>query len=161
MPSNKIRSIEGVPIIYSFLLRKAAFTVPGVGIFASPSMHNDLETLKHEFGHILQARKWGHRYFFQVVGPTSIRNYYKFSKRNPEIYDRTWTEWSANYLSYKYFGEPADWNKTFFPISPLPDNPASFSPHSDGLDDFLRNWILGELYPEGLKRFYNSPFNKE
>jgi hypothetical protein len=142
MPANKIRSIEGIPIIYSFLLRKAAFTVPGIGIFASSSMGNDMETLRHEFGHILQARLWGLRYFFLVVGPTSIRNYYQYSKRNPEIYDRTWTEWSANYLAYKYFGEPADWDSILFPITPGTDNPSSLPPKAKSFEDFLENRIM-------------------
>ncbi|HQJ90155.1 MAG TPA: hypothetical protein PLB70_06035, partial [Paludibacteraceae bacterium] len=30
---------------------------------------------------------------------------------------KTWTEWSANRLSWEHFGRPADWNMLCFPIS--------------------------------------------
>ena len=28
----------------------------------------------------------------------------------------TWTEWSANLLSYDYFGQPEDWDEIRFPL---------------------------------------------
>ena len=48
-------------------------TVPGVGIFVGPGGINDVDLLKHEFGHILQARKWGAGVFYGDVAPASLR----------------------------------------------------------------------------------------
>ncbi|MBN1184619.1 MAG: RHS repeat-associated core domain-containing protein [Bacteroidales bacterium] len=98
----------------------AAMTVPGVGIFVGPGGINDVDLLKHEFGHILQARKWGAGVFYGDVAPASLR-YAKYANSDPYYsnldYMSNWTEWSANYLSYKYF--KGNFNTTAYPISPV------------------------------------------
>jgi hypothetical protein len=84
----------------------AAMTVPGVGIFVGPGYINDVDLLKHEFGHILQYRKWGAKIFWGEVVPSSLM-YANYANRDPAYsnldYMSNWTEWSANHLSYKYF----------------------------------------------------------
>ena len=42
----------------------AAVTIPGIGIFVGRGMEDDLDLLRHEFGHILQFRKWGFLFFW-------------------------------------------------------------------------------------------------
>jgi hypothetical protein len=136
-----ITSIEGVKIRYINFFDRSAFTLPGVGIFANYSCRYDLQLFMHEFGHVLQARKWGIQYYYEVVGPTSVLNYNKYNS-NWWIYNRTWTEWSANLLSYIYFLKPTEWDPFLFPLSPGSSHTDTFSPDSDGPGDFLINWIL-------------------
>ena len=142
--SGSYTSFEGVQIISSSLLDEgSAFTVPGVGIYIHPSVSNDRDLLRHEFGHILQARAWGPAYYFCVVAPTSYRSYKNWLK-NPGSFshDDTWSEWSASRLSYEYFGQPADWRRKEYPIYPVNFRSDSWSPDSNGPFDFLFNWVL-------------------
>lgn len=46
--------------------RRAAGTVPGVGIFVNPLDKYNVNLLRHEFGHILKAHEWGDDFFFGV-----------------------------------------------------------------------------------------------
>lgn len=150
-----ITSIEGVKIRYSYFInRGTAFTLPGVAIYANPSLCHNLQLFMHEFGHVLQAKEWGLLYYYEVVGPTSMKNFRKYSN-NWTIYDRTWTEWSANKLSYLYFGKPGYWDPIKYPLSPGSSNIDTFSPDSDGPGDFLINWIYGENHPKGLNKYYS------
>ena len=57
---RKMNSIENVRIftIPGFLL-KGAFAFPGLGIFVQRAHMNNKNLLMHEFGHILQFRKYG------------------------------------------------------------------------------------------------------
>ncbi len=91
----------------------AAFTLPGVGIFVNPRDVYNLDLLRHEFGHVLQAREWGMAFFYGTVVPVSLE-----STQNGFRHQETWTEWYANKLSYEYFGRPTDWNMTRYRISP-------------------------------------------
>jgi hypothetical protein len=127
-------TIEGVPIIQSSLLTEySAFTVPGVGIYAHPYVAHDLDLLRHEFGHILQARMWGNNFYYTEIVPASVKSY-RLSLKYPQYnHSETWTEWTANRLSYNYFGQPKNWDFDFYPISPgtsfrPPIDPGRYSP---------------------------------
>lgn len=100
----------------------AAFALPAIGIFVNPTDVSNIDLLRHEFGHMLQARLWGHLFFYSTVVPVSVASAHK---ANATSYDHqhTWTEWSANLLSYKYFKAPANWNMKRYPVSP----PVSFT----------------------------------
>jgi hypothetical protein len=103
---------------------ESGMTLPNVGIFINPAQTKNKDLLRHEFGHILQHRKWGNEYYSDVIIPTSVNS-------TLDKYDHmsTWTEWSANYLSYMWFNQPKDWNFTDYPIAPTnPSNPRSSFP---------------------------------
>lgn len=122
----------------------AAMTVPGIGIFVGPGGINDVDLLKHEFGHILQYQKWGAKVFWGDVAPSSLRfaNYGNKNSHYTQLdYMSNWTEWSANYLSYKYF--EGDFNTTFYPISPVNRGKGinNFPPFVNGPIDFYFNWL--------------------
>ena len=101
----------------------AAFALPGVGIFVNPSDVNNIDLLRHEFGHILQARLWGHLFFYRTVVAVSVASAHKANTTTRYNHQHTWTEWSANLLSYNYFKAPANWNMKRYPINP----PISFT----------------------------------
>ena len=46
------------------LKRRAAIAIPGIGIFIHPTDINNTDLLRHEFGHILQRKKFGFFFFF-------------------------------------------------------------------------------------------------
>ena len=47
---------------------QCAVTLPGIGILVSPDVTEDVALLRHEFGHILQRRKFGWLFFrFWIV----------------------------------------------------------------------------------------------
>lgn len=98
--------------------RGAAMTIPGIGIFVGPNDKNDISLLRHEFGHILQYRKWGAIVFWFKIAPASLRSVYKERKNKLHNHMESWCEWSANELSYQYFNSPADWEHNFYPILP-------------------------------------------
>jgi RHS repeat-associated protein len=111
---------EGVMIIDSTigdLKYGAAFTLPGVGIFlskdfwAEKSAKSLRDLLKHEYGHILQAEKWGKEFFYQIVSPISLNS----AKKYGADHKYTWTERTANYFSREYFINES-WNYFEFPI---------------------------------------------
>lgn len=97
--------------------RGAAMTIPGVGIFVGKQGYDNKALLMHEYGHILQYRMWGFWFYWFRIAPVSLKSAYLASKKGI-IHQHSWTEWSANRLSYFYFNQPADWNQRFFPIEP-------------------------------------------
>lgn len=116
--TQKFVSIEKVKIFYfpKFLL-KGAFAFPGIGIFVNEIYTGNKNLLMHEFGHILQFRKYGFFVFWLKIAPASF-----FSAMKSRIYLRhqhklTHTEIDANLLAYNYFNKPADWNFGQFPIN--------------------------------------------
>jgi hypothetical protein len=115
------------------LKNRAAIALPGVGIFVHPKDVNNLSLLRHEFGHILQAKKWGKLFFYRSIAKESILSADR-SNRDPEfIHQHTWTEWTANRLSYYFFRRPNDWDMKSYPICP----PLDGRPGSDW-PEFLR-----------------------
>ena len=88
----------------------SAFCLPGIGITVHPSRKEDLDLLRHEFGHVLQARRFGTFYFYLVIAPMSLCSA-AFSSF--EAHQRFWTETQANMLSFRYFEKPANWNNSY------------------------------------------------
>jgi len=96
--------------------RGAAGTLPEVGIFVNPSDKYNEDLLRHEFGHILQARKWGMDFFYRTIVSESIKSANRANEINdPSKYNHhdSWTEWTANFFSWHYFGKPSDWNPSY------------------------------------------------
>ncbi len=98
----------------------AAFTLPGVGIFVNPRDLYDVDLLSHEFGHVLQARIWGNQFFYGTIVPISVQSANEANNDRTFDHMQTWTEWTANWFSYHYFGAPSNWDFKNYPIEPTP-----------------------------------------
>ncbi|MFM7858437.1 MAG: hypothetical protein ACKO96_42585, partial [Flammeovirgaceae bacterium] len=72
----------------------------------------------HEFGHVLQARIWGNSFFYGTIVPASIQSADRANNDYSFDHMQTWTEWTANWFSYQYFGSPSNWNHSSYPIQP-------------------------------------------
>ncbi|MCQ2191533.1 MAG: hypothetical protein MJZ23_01555 [Paludibacteraceae bacterium] len=116
-----MKYFEGVRVfavpIPPFSCRSCAVTLPGVGILCSPSLVDNVYLLRHEFGHILQRRYFGWWFFWFKVAPVSLWSAVKAALHGGKSFYHcdTWTEWSANRLSFAYFHQPADWPDWRFP----------------------------------------------
>lgn len=116
-----MKYFEGVRVyavpVYPFTSRRCAITWPGVGIFCSPCLVDNIPLLRHEFGHVLQRRYFGWWFYWFRVAPVSFLSAVRAACRwmRPFFHADTWTEWSANRLSYAYFHQPADWSDVLFP----------------------------------------------
>ncbi len=112
---------EGIPYFTSSvgeLKNHAALALPGIGIFIHPDDVQNISLLRHEYGHMLQAKKWGKFFFYRTIAWISVSSARR-SNRDPQfIHQHTWTEWTANKLSYNYFKQPADWDMKAYPIDP-------------------------------------------
>lgn len=113
----KFEHIKVYSSTFGALKKRAAITIPGVGIFVHPMDLNNTGLLRHEFGHILQLRKTGILFFMMHIAITSLKSALKASKNKQYNHMHCWTEWSANKLSYQYFNCPADWNFKAYPIT--------------------------------------------
>lgn len=120
----------------------AAMTIPGIGIFVGEGWERDLNLLRHEFGHVLQYRKWGFLHFWKHIAPDSLKSARRAEKRLFNHME-TWTEWSANRLSYEYFSQPHNWNFNRFPIKPPAESLAGKPKFSVDNDEFIRKWMDG------------------
>lgn len=100
------------------LKNRAAVSLPGIGIFVHPKDVRNIGLLRHEYGHILQAKKWGKFFFYRYVAKESIISARKSSQDPCFVHQHTWTEWTANRLSYYFFKRPDDWDMNSFPIHP-------------------------------------------
>lgn len=116
-----MKFFEGVRVyvvpFYPFTKRRCALTLPGIGILCSPSLVDNIPLLRHEFGHILQRRYFGWWFFWFRVAPVSLWSAFRSACRfgKPFNHADTWTEWSANRLSFAYFKRPSDWPEWRFP----------------------------------------------
>ena len=134
---------EGVRIFrlnFGNFKRGAAVTIPWIGIFVGKGMENDTDLLPHEFGHILQYRKWGFFFFWKQIATNSLRSAHN-QRRKYMPHMHTWTEWSANWLSYQYFNKPAEWNFRKFPIAPVSESRVSKPTFSVSNKDFMDEWL--------------------
>jgi len=114
-----IRRFEGIRIFTlntGMFNRGSAITIPGIGIFLGVKQINNTDLIRHEFGHILQCRQKGALFFWFIIAPLSLFSAFKTSINKNHIHMHTWTEWSANYLSYEYFEQPEDWDVVRFPV---------------------------------------------
>lgn len=56
----------------------------------------------------------------------------------------SWTEWTANWFSFNYFGQPSDWNHRSYSIGPGTSFPPGPSPYEFYLINAPQrpvNWI--------------------
>lgn len=97
--------------------RGAAVTIPGLGIFVGKKHSQNIDLLRHEFGHMLQFRQNGFFYFWFKIALASLRSAFLSKKRENHIHMHTWTEYSANQLSYEYFNRPYNWDFRNFPLT--------------------------------------------
>lgn len=102
--------------------RGTAITLPGIGIFIGEKHVDNTDLLRHEFGHILQKRQKGFFYFWFKIAPVSLKSALHLTRNKHKTHMHTWTEWSANRLSFDYFKKPADWNFEEFPIESFQEN---------------------------------------
>ena len=114
-----LQKFEGIRIITLNNKRfnlGAAITIPKIGIFVGKLQANNSDLLRHEFGHILQSQQKGFFYFWFRIAPVSLLSAFQASRNTNKKHMNTWTEWTANKLSYEYFNHPADWNFFRYPI---------------------------------------------
>ena len=114
-----LRYFEGVRVFTLDNLKfneGAAITIPGIGIFIGIKQIYNMDLLMHEFGHILQRRQKGFLFYWFKIAPVSLWSAFETWKDNNHIHMSTWTEWSANRLSYDHFKHFADWNFNDYPI---------------------------------------------
>ena len=83
-----------------------AATVPGRGIIVGEGVFTSgkkegLAMMQHEYGHILQFRKFGPLVYWLIIAPSSLFNATFF----PSCHYMFWTETWANYLAKAYFGD--------------------------------------------------------
>lgn len=104
------------------LKNKAAVALPGIGIFVHPDEVQNISLLRHEYGHILQARKWGKLFFYRHIAWESLTSARKSAHDTKFNHQHTWTEWTANRLSYYFFKRPDDWDMKSYPIHPPLDD---------------------------------------
>jgi len=114
---KKMNSIENVRIFtFPGFLLKGAFAFPGLGIFVHRALLNNKNLLMHEFGHILQFRKYGFFVFWMKIAPASFFSALQSRINSTHQHKRTKVEIDANVLAYHYFNQPTDWNYSQFPI---------------------------------------------
>jgi hypothetical protein len=113
-------TFEGTPYFTSTvgeLKNRAAIALPGIGIFIHPNDVWNTSLLRHEFGHMLQAKIWGKFFFYRTIALASLNSAFNANRNASFIHQRTWTEWTANHLSYEYFKKPLDWDFIKYPIN--------------------------------------------
>lgn len=131
---------EGVKVIslpFRWIKEGAAFTLPGIGIFVAKESRKDTQLLMHEFGHILQFRKWGGWLFWKHIAPDSLKS----ARQSQNNHMDCWTEWSANRLSYEYFEKPDSWNFNRFPILPSGKHITGKPKFTANNEEFLEKWV--------------------
>lgn len=130
------RYFEGVRVYtlnFGLFRKGAAMTLPGLGIFIGLYSTDNIDLLRHEFGHILQYREWGFIRFYWSIAPASLRSANRANKDSSFVHMDTWCEWSANRLSYHYFNKPLDWNMAAYPIRNKSSRPGAMPPFSSGV----------------------------
>jgi hypothetical protein len=126
---------EGTPVYFSTigdLKYGGAITLPGIGIFINPKDRNNIDVLRHEFGHILVARNESKTLFYLTDGPYSLLNGW-LTKDDLE-HQQSWPERDANNASYIYFGRPSNWNFNDYPVSDDVRYPANTDHQYDNIE---------------------------
>ncbi|MBC6996055.1 hypothetical protein QWY85_19300 [Neolewinella lacunae] len=115
-----VGNYDGVSIYESSVLgsgtNSSGATFPGPfgsgSIFlgdGSYSKRLSYDLFQHEFGHILQAREYGLKAYYEVIAPTSVYSYHTTNSHMSN-----WTETWASHLANKHFG-----TRISFPAAPL------------------------------------------
>lgn len=123
MIHGRFEGIHLISINAGNFRRGAAVTIPGLGIITGDSGVEDTDLLRHEFGHIVQYRKWGFVFYWTKIAPVSLRSARRANIDKSYRHMDCWTEWSANLLSYHYFNSPGDWDFINYPLKPPSGNP--------------------------------------
>lgn len=109
---------SGVPVyVLKGLHRGAAFTLPGIGIFTGKDYARNIHLLRHEFGHVLQARRYGWLRYYVLTGPLSLWSALREQLSRDHFHKTASVELEANKLSYSYFNDPEDWDHHSFPVT--------------------------------------------
>lgn len=97
---------EGINVYESrWMPRGAGMALPGVGIVVYPGAHSgrkNIALLRHEFGHVLQARQTGMFMFYLRIGLPSLLSA-TFNGKFGHHHHTFWTEIWANQLAADYF----------------------------------------------------------
>lgn len=114
-----ISKFEGISIYETRRLghgyNSGGLALPGFGIIVGQGTYSqtcDEDIIRHEFGHILQARQIGWLAFYLLVGIPSLMS--AWTSGWHKGHQNYWTEGWANYLSMQYF------NKTPWPNHRFP-----------------------------------------
>lgn len=80
-----------------------AVTLPKRGIVAAftSGVLKGKRMMQHEYGHILQYRKFGAYIYWHAIASESFAS----ATLSPSTHGKFWTETWANYLSKEYFGK--------------------------------------------------------
>jgi RHS repeat-associated protein len=76
--------------------------IVATGLYKEDEYNNDKWYMRHEFGHILQYRKFGTLAYYRIIAPESFLSATMHGKLGWN-HNNFWTETYANYLSSKYF----------------------------------------------------------
>lgn len=120
---KKAGTFHGTSIYESATLGKgfnsAGLALPGIGIFVGLgtfSKQQDMYTVMHEYGHILQARQTGMIMFYLFIGvPSLISAWLNWHKKGHQNY---WTEQWCNLLARDYFCDSV-WPERRFPCKDI------------------------------------------
>jgi len=127
---------EGEPVYFSTvgdLKYGGAVTLPGIGIFINPKDRNNIDVLRHEFGHVLVSRQETGLLFYLIDAPVSLIN--AWTSKDDIEHQNSWTEMRANNASYIYFGSPANWNFHDYPVSDSVRYPANTDHQYDNIEN--------------------------
>ena len=126
IPAVPVGKFEGVSVFESSYLGNikgahGGVTVPGYGIIVGKGVFTSVDwdkaMLQHEFGHILQFRKFPISYY-RVVVPESLASCtYARIKGDLSLHWNYWTETWANYLSESYFGKKWKGSLPSYPVA--------------------------------------------
>lgn len=111
-----VGAYNGVDVYETAQMDGRAVTLPEAGIIVNPGDYSaglDMDLIKHEFGHYLQAEDIGKIVFYREIAPASILSASR-DGIGGHSHNSFWTETWANYLSHNYHG--GDWNTSRFPI---------------------------------------------
>jgi RHS repeat-associated protein len=89
----------------------------GEGIYKEGGYNRDKWLLRHEFGHILQYRKWEASAYWNIIAKESVMSA-GLSMISNWDHDTFWTETYANYLSSNYFTDIL-WNNREYPAQDI------------------------------------------
>ena len=105
-----VGKFEGVNVFESKILGNiegniSAVTIPERGIVAAEGVFTSgvvkgRRMMQHEFGHILQYRKFGAYAYWHIIAPESLSSV----ALSPSSHKYFWTETWANFLSKEFFG---------------------------------------------------------
>ena len=131
------KNFEDIKVFRINSLGEAGLTLPGV-MFVGSKSYDDINVLRHEYGHILQYRQWDTSMSLRMIWD-SFQSGVTY-KNDGREHMETWTEWSANKLAYDHFGKPSDWNPGYITF-PTHIRSGSFPSFINAPSEFLFNYF--------------------